>query len=115
MNDMITTAPDSLVLGIILGMACVTYLPRVLPVWLLSSRDLPPVVTRWLSFVPASILSALLAPALLVRDGSIAFNAHNLELLAAIPTFLVAWRTKSFFGTVAAGMACVALARYIGL
>ncbi|MBW2683676.1 MAG: AzlD domain-containing protein, partial [Deltaproteobacteria bacterium] len=33
-------------------------------------------------------------------------------LLAAIPTFLVAWRFKSFFGTVAAGMGLVALGRF---
>jgi len=105
---------DALVFTIILGMAAVTYLPRLLPVWVLSSRELPPVVIRWLSFVPAAILSALLAPALLVQDGGIALNMHNLPLLAAVPTFLVAWRTKSFFGTVAVGMACVAAGRYFG-
>ena len=105
---------DTLVFIIILGMAAVTYLPRLLPVWALSSRELPPVVIRWLSFVPAAILSALLAPALLVQDGGIALNMNNLPLLAAVPTFLVAWRTKSFFGTVAVGMACVAAGRYFG-
>lgn len=105
---------DSLVFMIILGMAAVTFLPRVLPIWVLSSRNLPPVAVRWLSYVPTAILSALLAPSLLVQGGSIELNMQNLPLLAAVPTFLVAWRTKSFFGTVAVGMACVAAGRYFG-
>ncbi len=105
---------DHLVLLIVIGMALVTYLPRVLPVWLLSNREFPPVVARWLSYVPSAILSALLAPSLLIQDGQIALNLQNLPLLAAVPTFLVAWRTGSFFGTVAVGMGCVAAARWFG-
>lgn len=105
---------DALVLLIIAGMAVVTYLPRVLPIWALSSRELPPVAVRWLGYVPTAILSALLAPALLVQDGAVALNTGNLSLLAAVPTFLVAWRTSSFFGTVAVGMVCVAAGRYFG-
>ncbi len=106
---------ESLVLMVIVGMALVTFIPRVMPIWALSSRELPPVVARWLGFVPTAILSALLAPALLVQDGAIALNVSNLSLLAAVPTFVVAWRTKSFFGTVAVGMVCVAAGRYLGL
>ena len=39
----------------ILGMALVTLIPRVLPVTLLAGRNLPPLLTRWLSFVPVSV------------------------------------------------------------
>ena len=38
----------------ILGMALVTLIPRVMPVTLLAGRELPPLLTRWLSFVPVS-------------------------------------------------------------
>ncbi|HBH27328.1 MAG TPA: hypothetical protein DDX99_12605, partial [Desulfofustis sp.] len=34
-------------------------------------------------------------------------------LLAAIPTVIVAWRGRSFFGTIAFGMVLVALLRYL--
>jgi branched-subunit amino acid transport protein len=96
----------------ICGMGAVTYLPRLLPMLLLSDRELSPWIARWLSFVPATVLAALLAPGLLCREGELTLEFDNFFLLAAIPTFFVAWRSKSFFGTVAAGMGFVALARY---
>ncbi|MBU1249026.1 MAG: AzlD domain-containing protein, partial [Proteobacteria bacterium] len=76
----------------ILGMALVTYLPRLAPAWLLSSRTLPPVVARFLSFVPTAVLSALLLPSLLVVEGRLNASPQNIFLWAAIPTLLVAWR-----------------------
>jgi branched-subunit amino acid transport protein len=104
---------EKLVFLTICGMGAVTYLPRLLPMLLLSSRSLSPWITRWLGFVPATVLAALLVPELLCRDGELALNLDNSFLLAAIPTFLVAWQFKSFFGTVATGMALIALGRYL--
>ena len=98
----------------IVGMALVTYIPRALPVTLLGGRALPRVLTRWLSFIPAAVLAALLTPDLLLRDGALYLAPDNHFLLAAIPTALVGWRTGSFFGTVATGMAAVALMRLLG-
>ena len=72
----------------ILGMALVTLIPRVMPVTLLAGRELPPLLTRWLSFVPVSVL-------------------------ATIPTLLICWYKKgSLFGALAVGMGTVALIRY---
>jgi len=103
---------EKLVFLTICGMGAVTYLPRLLPMLLLSDRRLSPWIARWLSFVPATVLAALLAPGLLCRDGVFTLELDNVFLLAAIPTFLVAWRFKSFFGTVATGMGFVALGRF---
>lgn len=97
----------------ILGMAVVTYLPRLLPSWLLSSRRLGPAVEQWLGFVPAAVMAALLAPGLLMTEGSLDVSAGNVFLLAAAPTFLTAMKTRSFFGTVAVGMGLVALLRLV--
>lgn len=97
----------------ILGMAAVTYLPRLAPAWVLSSRQLPPAVARFLSFVPTAVLSALLLPSLVVTEGHLDASPQNIFLWAAIPTLLVAWRTRSFFGAVATGMVLVAGARYL--
>lgn len=93
------------------GMVLVTALPRVLPITLLAGRTLPPLLMRWLSFVPVSVLAALVAPELLLRAGVPDFSPGNLFLLAAFPTLLIAWRTGSFFGAVATGMGTVALVR----
>lgn len=107
--------PDQLLL--IFGMALVTYIPRVAPLMLLSSRDLNPMLMRWLEMVPPAVLAALLAPELLLTaapDGGkmLWIVSENVFLLAAVPTFLAGWLSGSFFGTVAIGMGTVALLRY---
>lgn len=95
-------------------MGAVTFLPRLLPVWVLSSRKLPPLVIAWLRFVPVAVLSAMLLPALLVQNGQLDFSSSNLFLWAAIPTFLTAWKTRSLFGSVIVGMLVVAVVRFWG-
>jgi branched-subunit amino acid transport protein len=97
----------------ILGMALVTYLPRLLPVWILATRKLPDVVITWLRYVPAAVLSALLLPAILVEGSHLHLAWDNLYLLAFFPTLLVAWKTRSLFGAVVVGMLLVALARLV--
>lgn len=96
----------------IAGMTLVTCVPRVAPVLLLASRSLPGPVVRWLSYVPTAVLSAMLFPSLLLKDASFDITPGNLFLWAAIPAFFLAWRTRSFFGTVALGMGLVAAGRW---
>jgi branched-subunit amino acid transport protein len=97
----------------ILGMALVTYLPRLLPAWTLRGRALPPFVMAWLRYIPAAVLAALLIPSLLVAEGRLNLAWSNLYLWAAIPAAWVAWKRRSLFGTVLAGMGVVALLRWI--
>lgn len=98
----------------ILGMAVVTFLPRLLPMWLLASRSLPPLVIAWLRFVPVAVLAALLLPSLVLRENRLDLSGSNLFFWAAIPAILVAWRTRSLFSTVLVGMGLVALVRFLG-
>jgi branched-subunit amino acid transport protein len=97
----------------ILGMAFVTYLPRAAPLLLLSSRSLPAPFMAWLHFVPVAILSALVAPSLLLTDGRFSFGFQNLYLWAAMPTIFTAWKTRSLFAALMVGMTLVALARLL--
>lgn len=103
---------EKIVLLTIVGMTLVTYIPRMAPVLALASRTLPEPLVRWLSFVPTAVLSAMLFPSLLLTDGAFDFSPENYFLWASIPAFILAWRTKSFFGTVALGMGLVAAGRY---
>ncbi|MDF1515226.1 MAG: AzlD domain-containing protein [Anaerolineae bacterium] len=96
---------------VMLGMLAVTYLPRLIPVLLFSSRQLPPLVVTWLRYVPAAVLSAMLFPSLFVIHNQVDLSFDNLFLWAAVPTFAVAFKTKSLFGAVVVGMLVVALAR----
>lgn len=105
-------AQDTLLITII-GMALVTYLPRVLPAWTLRGRSLPPFVMAWLRYIPAAVLASLLVPSLLVAESGLNLAWDNLYLWAAIPAALVAWRRRSLFGTVLTGMGVVALLRWV--
>jgi len=91
-----------------IGMGAVTYLPRLLPLWLFSSRDLPPLVVAWLRYVPAAVLAAMLLPSLVMPEGRFDVGLENLFLWAAIPVFAIAWRTRSLFPPVIVGMVLVA-------
>jgi branched-subunit amino acid transport protein len=104
---------QTLIFLTILGMALVTYIPRLLPVALLSSRSLPPLAIAWLRFVPVAVLAALLFPSLLIQEGRADISPGNLFFWAGLPTLLVAWKTRSLFGSVVVGMALVAAARYL--
>ena len=98
---------------IITGMALVTFLPRIIPILLLSGRKMPEIVTRWLALIAPAILSALLLPELLLYRGGVSpsLSFYNLYLFAAFPTFIVGWKTKSLFGAVVTGIATVAFVR----
>ena len=102
---------------LIAGMTLVTYIPRVLPLMTLSSRELAPGFLQWLQMIPPAVLAALLAPELILNKTNSTYSffisMNNQLLLAAIPTFLVSWFTRNFFITIATGMLAVALLRYI--
>lgn len=96
---------------IIIGSALVTFLPRVLPLMVLSRMELPEWGIRWLNYVPISVMAALVGQELLLQDGQFSL-LNNIELLAAVPTVLVAMKTKSLLGTVVAGMVSIMALRY---
>jgi len=96
------TSPDFLLL--MLAMGAVTYLPRLLPLVMLSRRTLPVWFAEWLELIPVAILSALITPTLFAHSDPRVFSLGKVELLAAIPTLLCALKTRSLAGTVVAGM-----------
>ncbi len=98
---------------IIAGMSLVTYIPRAFPLVAFSQRPLPPLLQKWLSFVPVAILAALLGPTILTPEGVWELTLTNKYLLATIPTFIVAFKTKSLVTTVLVGMACSAALSYL--
>lgn len=97
----------------ILGMAAVTYIPRFLPAWMLTNRSLPLMVEKWMRFVPPAVLAALVLPALVIKDARMDIGLGNIFLLAALPTWFVARKTRSLLWPVALGMGLVASWRYL--
>lgn len=86
------------------GMGLVTYIPRWFPLLYLSHRRLPQWLVDWLSFIPVSILSALLAPTLFIDTELHTLQLGKPELIVAVPTLLFALKTRSLGGTVLVGM-----------
>jgi branched-subunit amino acid transport protein len=89
---------------LVAAMGAVTYLPRMLPLVLLSRRKLPSWFAEWLELIPPAILSALIAPTLFAQNDPRSLSLEKPELLAAIPTLLFALKTRSLGGTVLVGM-----------
>ena len=88
---------------IFLGMWLVTYIPRLLPLLALSQVRLPDRLMSWLSYLPAAILSALIFPGALMRDGAIDAGIGNPSLWALAASFAVAIRTRNLILTMVVG------------
>jgi len=104
---------DVTILIMILGMALVTYLPRIVPLFAFSDKKLPDVIISWLRYVPAAVLSAMLLPTIILVDGTVSIGLENLFFLAAVPTFITAILTKSLFPPVIVGMLVVVIGRLL--
>ena len=104
---------QTLILWIIVGMWAVSFLPRMLPLQLLSGRQLHPLVAAWLKLVPAAVLPAILVPLVLLEKGeggTLHFNA--LFLITTLICFPLAAKYKSLSLPVVLGMALVAAGRW---
>jgi branched-subunit amino acid transport protein len=90
-------------LGLILGMAIVTFISRFLPMAFLSRWAIPERVKAGLEYIPVAILSAIIFP-ILFFDGGGTFTFQHQFLFSAIPVFAFAWKVKSLWGSVILGM-----------
>lgn len=89
---------------IIVGMGVITFALRVSMIVLWGRLAIPEALSRALRFVPPAVFSALIAPALLRPTGPVDIAFTNPYLLAGTLAAVVAWRWKSIFLTIAAGM-----------
>jgi branched-subunit amino acid transport protein len=68
-------------------------------------EGVPPRFERALTFLPAAVLAALVAPALFPLDGSTGGIVLDARALAGALALATAWRTGSMIATVGVGMA----------
>lgn len=94
-------------------MSFVTYVPRWVPLFILSRYKLPKWFIEWLDLIPVAILSALLLPELVTTGQPRHLVLLQPEALVAIPTFIFALKTGSLGGTVVVGMLIYWLAGFI--
>jgi branched-subunit amino acid transport protein len=89
---------------ILLGGLVVTYATRLSFILLVPYERLPAWIRRSLRLVPSAVLAALITPELLLPGGSLDLSLGNERLVAGALAWLVAWRTRSAWLTIACGM-----------
>jgi branched-subunit amino acid transport protein len=82
-----------------------TFALRLSFIYLFGRVDMPNWLRRALRFVPASVLAALIFPALTYPNGALDLSLDNTRLLAGLGGALVAWKTRNILWTIAVGMA----------
>ena len=87
-----------------IAMALGTFALRFSFIYLFGKVEMPDWLRDALKFVPASVLAALVFPALTYPNGTLDLTLNNIRLLAGIGGALVAWRTKNVLWTIIVGM-----------
>lgn len=95
------------------GLSCaLTLILKTAPMTLLKGGAFPPLLRRWLAYVPAAVMAALVGPDIFLYNDKFDLSFSNLFLMASIPTAFAAWISKNYFVTIAFGIALVILGRY---
>ncbi len=87
----------------IILMSIITYLPRSLPMILLTKKVLPAWFTSWLKLVPTAIFGALVLPDVLLSNNQLALGFNNIALWTTLIITPLALKTKSLAWTLIAG------------
>src|SRR5947209_1404644 len=99
--------------GTIIIVGLLTFGIRLSFIVFMGRIQVAPLAQRALRFVPISVLSALIAPALFFPNGAFDVSLNNSRLLAGILAIVVAWRTKNVLLTILSGMACILLLQVV--
>lgn len=99
-------------LAILVIMLLAVYLPKAVPLLLLGDR-ISPGVQRWLRYVAPAVLSAMVAPAILVSDG--ALKVPGLSQVPFLVTLVITIITRRFLVAVGAGLASLVLITLLGV
>lgn len=102
---------NSYYLLILLGCTLVTWIPRILPFVLTKAITLPPILEKFLSYLPMTILTALLLQSLLNFQAGHFPTLRFPEIFACIPALIVGIRTNDLMKIVLTGVLGIALLR----
>ncbi|WP_416047614.1 AzlD domain-containing protein [Cupriavidus basilensis] len=98
---------------VFIGAGLATFLIRLSFIAVEGRVRLPSWFRTALQFVPAAMLSALIAPDLLMRDGHVDIGPGNARLAAGLVAIVIAARTRSIGWTIAGGMGTLIALTYL--
>jgi branched-subunit amino acid transport protein len=95
-------------IAIIITIGIGTYLLRLSFIGIVGDRAIPEWALVPLRFVAPAVLAALIAPAVLLNEGSFDVSpASNPRAVAALVALVLAWKTRSVPVVIAAGLMTV--------
>jgi len=98
---------------LILSMGALTFLPRYVPFILAGKVNIPPTVSQALSFVPIAVLTVIVVQTAFFRDGELALNIQNHQLIASLFAFLVAVFFRHMCLTIILGLVSFGLLEWL--
>lgn len=102
---MTTTYGPLAIWAVVLVVGVATFAIRYSFVYLFGRIDgVPPRIEEGLRFVPAAVLAALVAPAVVDPGPTVAATVLDDRLLAGAVAAVVAWYTENMFATIAVGL-----------
>lgn len=100
-------------LALLVVVGLVTYLYRYSMIGFFASRNLPAWLHALCRHIAPASFAALTASALFVHGGEVVIDLAAPKPWAALVAALVAWRTRSVFATIGAGMAALYLFKFL--
>lgn len=88
----------------ILAASAITLAIRASFIVLQGEREFPLALKKALRFVPASVLAAIVWPAVFAPHKEMHLSYENLQIYAAIIAAAVAWKTRNILATLGIGM-----------
>ena len=98
---------------IVLCIGAGTYAIRVSFILILSEAKLSDTLMRALRFIPATVLAALIVPAVFAGSGELNAEFGFERPIAASIAFLIAWKTRNVLATIATGLVSLWLLQWL--
>ena len=90
----------------------ITFSMRFSFIYLFDRFEIPETMRRALHYVPPAVLSAIIFPEILMRQGRLVFSPGNTRMLAGLVAVVVAYFTKNTLITILAGMIALVLLQF---
>ena len=89
-----------------------TFAIRFVLIYLFGRFEIPETMRKALHYVPPAVLSAIIFPELLIRDGVLSLSLDNYRMLSGLVAIFVAWFSRNILITILAGMVTLFLLQF---
>lgn len=100
---------DLSIYAIVIGMAVVTYIPRVLPTFIMGRFKMPKWVNRWLQSIPYAALGALIFPGILTVESEVPV----IGIIGGAVALIISWFKVNVMFSVIGSILAVMIAKMI--